>query len=211
MRSFKAAFLLPITIMASFAAGQAAVILTPSDFGTLPGSQFASLAGAFDNQPTWDGSAPVGGDTSFSGPTITAGRYGYIDFGENWASFQITETWTSYTPFTGANAARFIFAQAWWDDDIADTVNEGGAGFLTTLNFGGARTSGGGWFHDLSYGTPIVPLGRYLNFEYAATPQDRINELAIVGTIVPEPSTAGLLPGVAALAVLRRRKNSAGR
>jgi hypothetical protein len=169
-------------------------IIVPAAFGTASGSSHCGVS-AFNDQPTWGGSAPTGDeDPNPHSDTETdyANRYFYIDFGTNWANVRIVQTWTRYRPNSPGSYSGLSSATMWWDDEN-NTSNEGGSGYEEDgLDWGTATSvSNSGsqlWIKDVDHGigSPITPLGRYLVVGTGGTtPSSRPNEFAIVGYIVP--------------------------
>jgi len=167
-------------------AADAERVLTPTGAGQAEGNSYCPASGAFDAQPTWDAAAgvPLGSEPSPYAATKTAyaDRFWYIDFGPDYASIQITQTWTRYMPSSAGSYGGF--AGMWWDDDI-DTINDNGAA-ETRLQFGSAQNvpySGDQqWIRDVDVSAvPVVPLRRYLVISTGATVVTRANEFAIIG------------------------------
>ena len=164
-------------------------ILTPAAVGTATGSAYCAATGAFNEQPTWDALAgqPVGDAASPHASTTTAyaNRHWYIDFGPNYANLRITQMWTRYRPSSGGNHPGF--AMMWWDDDN-DNVNDGTTAATMNFNTGQSVPHVGSqqWIQDRDFtATPITPPHRYLVVSVGATTDDRPNEFAFVGYIVP--------------------------
>jgi hypothetical protein len=163
---------------------------------------------ACDTPPTWDGTAPVGHDSSSNAILAgwdKAGGVGYLDFGGNYADVKIEQVWTHNMPWRSGPA--FPFAAAWWGDTPSATPT---ALTETQINFQTQAFPGGGsvglWLKDSDFtANPIVPRGRYLMLQAPAVTYDDSNEFALVGT-VPEPASLGLLGAIAGGLLMRRRQ-----
>ncbi|WP_309383741.1 hypothetical protein [Cerasicoccus frondis] len=154
-------------------------ILTPLGYGNVTSSNFGGRA--LENPPTWNGTAPVGGDVGYNAFVVTwegANKVSYIDLGPDWSNWRIQETWTKYIQYrTGSGAA---YDQLWWDDDI-DAVNDGVT--EDTLNFNtNAHDGSGQWMRDVDANSaPVIPQGRYLLLKGPTSPGNEPNEIAFVG------------------------------
>jgi hypothetical protein len=175
---------------ATLTVGSAALtILTPAAVGTASGSAFCAATGAFNEQPTWDALAgePTGDAAAPHASTVTSytNRHWYIDFGASYADLRITQMWTRYRPSSGGNHPGF--AMLWWDDDN-DNINDGVTAATMNFNTGQSVSHIGAqqWVQDRDFtATPITPQNRYLVVSTGATPDDRPNEFAFVGYVVP--------------------------
>lgn len=144
-------------------------------------------------------------------------RYGYFDFGTDWASLRIVETWSfGRASVPSSPDTPTGFNQLWWsttptkgfdsnDGDVAET----------TLNFflhnNVAQKT---WYNDvaLTPTTAVTPQGRYLIVKVAQKPgfanPGTFSEIAFVGSVVPEPASVSLL-GLGGLALLAHRRSRA--
>ena len=148
-----------VVVLAVASLGMASEILTPAGWGNVTSYSFNN---AFDAQPTWDGSAPVGGDVSYTDFLSNwegGGKVSYIDLGANWASWSIEQTWTKGMEWRTGIATPYV--DVWRDDDV-DAVNDGIT--ETTLNFlTKPHDSSGNWFLDVdTSAAPVTPQGQYL-------------------------------------------------
>ena len=162
-------------------------ILTPSA-GAATGSAYFPLDFAFDSQPAWSAASgmPTGGGTAGGDAPYYAGRAGFIDFGENWMSFRITQTWTMYR--TNSSGIQTPYTLAWWDDD-KDMVNDDGV-VETLINFNTARVPVTGWLRDVDCrAAPVRPQRRYLIMCSPNPMTNRAKEYAIVGNIYSGSNT----------------------
>jgi hypothetical protein len=164
-------------------------ILVVAGYGQA-GSGYCPSTGAFNEQPTWDGTNQVPTGISASPFTSTgtayASRSWYVDFGTNYANVRITGAWTRYMPYTTASYSGF--GTMWWDDDN-DSTNDNGV-TATGLNFCTAQSLNTGlgqpWVRDTNNsGAPITPQRRYLIINTGSAPSARANEFALSGYIVP--------------------------
>jgi hypothetical protein len=199
-----------------FVGTMSAQVIIPVTSGQASGGQFFQFNQAFDAQP---GSIPtdgqlVPGDNIGNGIQNFGGaRQGYIDFGVNFATITITETWTAFRAF-GAVTGPNPFSALWWSSDTTNTFS-GGDVVATGFNFGTRSIAYDGanaqWTRDFT-GLSITPLARYLIVEdgSATFAGGRGTELLIVGftSPVPEPSTLTLgLVGLA-MGVIGYRQRS---
>jgi hypothetical protein len=125
---------------------------------------------------------PANGGTSGSDAPAYASRYGYIDFGANWADVRITATWTLYRAWSAGDQSGY--ATMWWDDDY-DNVNDNGV-TESVLDFNSAQSipnvSYTQWIQDVDCSSaPVAPQGRYLIIGSPATVTNRAKEYAIIG------------------------------
>jgi fibronectin type 3 domain-containing protein len=159
-------------------------ILTPAEWGQTGGG-FCPATHAFDSQPTWnhETQTPVGNDVEPHRSTLTeyANRFWYMDLGQDYASWRITQMWTRYRPNSAGTYNGF--ALMWWDDD-KDTVNDGISAPEMNFAAGGtlANVNPQVWLRDRDFSaTPITPQGRYLVVSTGPTVSSRPNEFAFVG------------------------------
>ena len=171
----------PTALMAGVGIG----ILTPLGAGVATGSLHFPLQGAFDGQPAWDevAQSPTGGVGGEIAPAY-GDRYGYIDFGPNYADTRITGTWTQYRAWSGGDHTPYV--ALWWDDDT-DNINDNGV-TETRLNFNSAvglpHGSAPLWVEDTYHEvSPITPPARYLVCKSPAVMTSRAQEYAIVGFV----------------------------
>jgi len=200
-------------------------IITPIGAGGCYGSSYFPMEWAFDAQPTWDAGSgqPLGGGGGSNAPSYAGARWGYMDFGPDFADIRIVEGWTQYPTNTNGDAVPYqdadwtdIFPGS-WPGSIGNPANIP----ETTITFNSATglSTGGAepWYRDFDVtATPITPPARYLMLQAGIT-SNRGKEYAFVGYLaseqsddaIPEPATMGLLAigGVAAL--LRRRRRGA--
>jgi hypothetical protein len=167
----------------------ALTVLTPAGAGTAVGSAYCGAVGAFNEQPTWNATLgePSGLSTSPHSSTATAyaNRHWFIDLGTNWSKLRIVQMWTRYRP--SSSGTHPGFAALWWDDDN-DNVNDGTPASALNFNTGQALPNSGSqiWWKDRDFtATPVTPQGRYLVVSVGATTDDRPNEFAFVGYVVP--------------------------
>ena len=161
-------------------------IITPAGAGKLAGGLYFPLEFAFDGQPSLPAGAgdPAGGSGGADAPAYP-NRYGYIDFGPDYAKVRITETWTQYRAWS--EGAQSGFVESWWDEDPHDNVNEGIP--ETTLKFNSApavpRQSTEQWLRDaaVSERDAIIPRARYLVLKSDPAHTNRAKEFAMVGWI----------------------------
>ncbi|MEM9859616.1 MAG: hypothetical protein AAF843_19840, partial [Bacteroidota bacterium] len=175
---------LTLIILSSYSSfSQTIDIITPVDAGKASTHGFYPMERAFDSQPTWDvvQGEPLGGQGGNDAPAYT-NRTGYVDFGPNYASLRITETWTLYKSWTTGN--QIPYAELWWDDD-KDQTNDNGV-VENSLNFNSAQgvinSSSETWIKDGDFTlNPIIPQRRYLIFKSAASITNKAKEFAFVG------------------------------
>lgn len=200
-----------LVIAVSAVALQASTIITPVAAGTCNGSMWVGLNQDFDNQPTWDGTQPVSTTISGSNTAAYAGRWGFIDFGPDFANIRIEQTWTRYRNWSGGDVTTWV-GGFWTTTDPSVAPSQIPAAITETRILFESQTnlaSTGGttpWIRDADMtASPVTPLGRYLCLNVKTPdPQGRGQEYAIVGYVVPEPATMCLL-AFGGLALLRRR------
>ncbi|WP_135553612.1 Ig-like domain-containing protein [Paenibacillus cymbidii] len=160
-------------------------IIAPYAAGTATYSTYFPMENAFDSTDIhWDAvtGEPVGDDGAVFAPYYSD-RYGYIDFGPDWADIRISSTWTKYRPYSAGNHTPY--SQLWWDDD-KDTTNDSGL-TETRFNFNSAQSlpflATAQWKMDTNANAvPIVPQARYLVLKSPSGMTNRASEYAIVGT-----------------------------
>ena len=169
------------------------VIITPTNAGQA-GTAFYPFQNAFDEEPSWntDTQAPATTTTGSNVPTFE-NRFGYVDFGADYANVRITGTWTLYAPWSGGDHDHF--AELWWDDDT-DDVNDGTV--ESRLNFNTAQnlpnTGDELWVEDTNYElTPITPQAQYLILRTPSAMRPGPKEHAFVGYIESPPEAPSLL------------------
>lgn len=208
-RMLKQMSVICIAVAATASLASAGQILTPGVVvadGDDPGPASWSLVNAFSGQPTLSGGVPTGGDTDYNYVgTAPAGSVAYLDFGSDWASYQIEQTWTKALQWkwVGANP----FAEVAWDNDTNPANGTLGAAGFNFLTHGGGAGVDVGWQLDTNAsGSPIALQARYVKMVFGGTPSDGHNELAIIASQVPEPATLGLVGAVAMGLLVRRRR-----
>lgn len=169
--------------------------------GAATGSQWFPLEAAFDAQPTVypptqqryaeaNGGERVG---------LSGGRQAYIDFGPDFASIQITGTWTLWNQWGRTAQGPMTY---WWsssrdnlfnNDDVAETTP--GFGFVTRLPPTNP-SSDHVWHRDYT-GTGLTPKRRYLLLSAPANNTNGAVEFAITGRmgrprVVPPPAFGAL-------------------
>lgn len=192
-------------ILAMSSLASASAILSPVAWGDVSSYMFAN---AFNEQPTWSGTAVTGGVNSyleFWSNWENGNKVSFIDLGEDWATWRIEQTWTQYMHWRGG--AAHPYAELWWDDD-KDVANDGTA--ETLLSFATQVHTGlqFEWIRDVdTTSSPVIPQGRYLMLKQPAgnIASNDVVELAFVGYKVPEPATLSLLC-LGVLGVVRRRR-----
>jgi len=208
MRAFiSIVVLLSVTGMANafVVNGYECEFLTP---GTYEQSYYAGWdIKVFDDQPIWDPvlERPVNGDSSYDGFGGYSGRWLNLDFGENWADTYIVQTWTHYAPYTTQASGTPYDVR--WDTDQdrwnGQYLSEGQINFHTNAVENGGS---GLWYNDMDVTTPVQCKARYLWFISPSPDNNRMNEWAIVGYVVPEPATMALLAFGGMAALLRRKR-----
>jgi len=164
-------------------------ILTPAGVGTAVGSAYCGAVGAFNEQPVWNATTLQPDGVSASPHTSTstsyANRHWFIDLGANYAKLRIVQMWTRYRPSSGGSHPGF--GALWWDDDN-DNVNDGTPAPTLNFNTGASLANSGSqiWWKDRDFtSAPLTPQGRYLVVSVGPSPDDRPNEFAFVGYVVP--------------------------
>lgn len=159
-------------------------IVTPSAAGQASGGDFFPLNRAFDGSPTWNTTtASVGGTAGLANAPAYSSRYGFIDFGSDFAQVHIMETWTLYRTFSGGSQPGY--QTMWWDDDT-DTINDNGI-TETRLDFNSAQgapnLNAELWLRDKRVNDVggVRPPRRYLILKSDPVQADRAREYAIVG------------------------------
>lgn len=152
--------------------------------GVADSGGYFPLEWAFDHPPVLDeAQIPVStaSHDGFSNVPSFGDRYGYIDFGENFASCRITQTWTCYKDNTTGDQTPF--QELWWDPN-SDTLNNKGYN-ENTLNFNTAAGLNGtedSWLLDVDVSdNPIIPRARYLILHSADPMTAQAREFAFVG------------------------------
>ncbi|MFD0671540.1 right-handed parallel beta-helix repeat-containing protein [Cohnella sp. GCM10027633] len=114
-------------------------------------------------------------------------RYGYIDFGPNWADVRISQTWTKYRASSTGNMTPYD--TLWWDDDKNDTTSASEL-LETRINFNtkqglSSNMTTEPWYADTADMTavPVTPKARYLILHSPSNMNSRALEYAIVGWI----------------------------
>ncbi len=157
-------------------------LIVPTDAGAAVGSPPFPMNYAFDGNVAYNASTGElsGGSTGELAPYY-ANRYGYIDFGPNWANVRIAETWTYYRAWSHDDSKPYV--ELWWDSN-KDTVNDSGLS-ETSINFNTAlnlNTLGSEkWILDGRYMNPITPKARYLILKSPTVTTQRALEYAILG------------------------------
>lgn len=221
----KSILILSISLLTATGAYAQRTLFVPDDYGTAFGY---FPFGAFDDQPDLSDLSGTSNVVAIPGGSLGAtisglsgpGRAGYIDFGTDFASVQISELWSAYREFTNSSGSNYPsvapFADIYWSDTSNNSAKAGGTFTdvdTSEFNFGTLETVSVAedtvlWSQDFSFATAIVPERRYLILE-SGNPgfgHDRVTELAIVTTPIPEPSAYGLLAGVVALGAVARRR-----
>jgi hypothetical protein len=160
------------------------------------GSAFFPFERAFDNQPatapTLSGAAIPGYISGGQDVYAYSNRWGYVDFGTNYANVRIYETWTGYRPSSGSHSTS-PFPQCFWSPNI--TTNTVGTTPETQINFltAASVTSSSSilWYRDWQSAnaqTAITPPERYLILNSATPMSGRATEFLFVGEVLPEPT-----------------------
>ena len=204
--------LVALALLAVASVAGASQIITPvAAGGVYDGGGWIPLANAFDNQPTWDGTKPVSATIAGGNPENYANRWAYIDLGPDYANIRIESTWTRYRMWSVGDTRAW--AGAFWtntDPTVNDVVPSAYNEFQVKFDSQSALPDTGGntpWVRDADLtAAPVTPAGRYLVMQVRPEgSQNRAQEYAIVGSIVPEPATMSLLV-LGCVAALRRRK-----
>lgn len=160
-------------------------LIEPADADTALGSQYFPMYNAFEGTVTYDAATgELAGGSGGNFAPYYQDRYGYIDFGPNWADVRIAETWTKYRQSSVGNQTPYT--QLWWDDD-KDITNDSGLG-ETSINFNTAQGLNTGseepWLKDSDLNAnPVAPKARYLILHSPADMKQRALEYAIIGWI----------------------------
>ncbi|MFC3122785.1 carboxylesterase family protein [Agaribacter flavus] len=155
-------------------------VIQPHDSGRAAGGSYFPMQHAFDAQPTLQDGQLSDVDGGQQAPYYSE-RVGYIDFGENWESVSIVQTFTQYRPWSGGEHTPY--SEVWWDDDI-DTLNDGIT--ESSINFNSAQNLANKnerqWVKDVdSQDAPIKAKSRYLMLRAPANMTNRASEYLIVG------------------------------
>jgi hypothetical protein len=160
------------------------------------GSAYFAFQSAFDHQPTnvpTVSGATIPGYTS-GGQDVYAysNRWGYVDFGTNYAKVRIYETWTGYRPSSGSHTAS-PFPQCFWSSNITTntvgTIPEAQINFLTATSV--TSSSSILWYRDWQAApaqSAITPPKRYLILNSATPMSSRATEFVFVGEVLPAPT-----------------------
>jgi len=178
---------------------------------------FFPLQDAFDTQPTFPipDTVVAAGSGAGLGAAVPgfSNRGGFIDFGVNYADYQITEIWTAYR--SSSNVITPVpFDDVFWSD-VADDQRGAPGTFTnqTDINFGTTPVLTNGstvdWIQDRDFTASPIPIPR--RFLIVLTGDDgfqsgRATEFAIVGNVVPEPASALAILGLGGMMLLARRR-----
>lgn len=190
------------------------VVISPIASGVAFGSGYFPIEADFNSQPVWDGTnlIPVG-DGASAGSLVYASRYGYIDLGTGYANLRIYQTWTQYNDYAQGDMTIFSGYQ-WTNGDPTAAQQWDAIGNVPELLLKfSSNTSkpytdtNNPWYLDAdATATPVTPGGRYLLFQANGAPAGRDQEFAIIGEVVPEPTTLLLAVSAAAAMGLRRSR-----
>jgi hypothetical protein len=198
-----------------------AQIILPVTAGNITGGGNFPASTLFDSQPASITNPYTGGGGAINYNNTNAGNVtGYIDFGANFSTYQILETWTAYFAFTSITTP-VPFVDMFWSDSIS--LARGAPGTFqdeTVLNFGTTVVPNVGtrqWIRDVDLNaTPFTVPFRYLITSIAPGSfaayfgNGRAVEIAFVGqtVVVPEPATYVLLASGMLVLVLGRRRRA---
>jgi len=164
-------------------------------------------------------------EQEYAGPGW-GGGWGYLDLGPDWQDLRIMQTWTLGRQWADGPATPYV--QVWWEeDDVQDWIQQVGEPLIpgatawwqtyleipanavqdTQVNFVTQPTSGWMWKKDLDLpeNQAIAAAGRYLIMQ-SPDPLTTASEFALVGYVVPEPASMGLLAFAGLVALLRRKR-----
>lgn len=173
---------------------------------------YMMLSRATAEQPTWDGTQPVSANADeYDYVEAYGNRWGYIDFGEDWANIRITEVWTRYRNWSTGNTNIFQeygWATTWdtWNIPTLIPETQIKLSSQTALPYHNEPW----WARDVDLNaSPVTPAGRLL-FVHTMDPGSenlRAAEFAFIGyTEVPEPASLAALG--TCLVLLARRRGS---
>ncbi len=216
--------LVALLCVTGLASAEVIEFFRPVGGGTASGSSYSSIwPVGFNNQSgttldttdiTW---IEAGGTTSIGLYTASPIRWGYLDFGADWASVNITDTWTGFRASSDQRTAETWVNNAWWDSDTTNTESANAVAATEIIsawnNWQPPTISGMEWVKQPDSG--FTPQGRYLIVEQkgsadvpTANTAVRVSEIIFSTTsaVIPEPGSAlMLLMGLVGAVLFRKR------